>query len=361
MSEGDKPKLEIYLIASYRPFRHDTKVLIWSSTGRVLSLARRATLDKKLHKHAATNRVMSILTLNKKYRGLYEKGSPVWHMLCLGETKKYLVTKDLKSEQEIKISENICQIKNCAESEKFWILAEDGTSFKFFDKKTGEVVHTTFSTTVRMNINWMGDNMQNSVFVHKDRLYVANTQRILRSVELIEPYNKIDYFPEDTCEDICVFQGEVYGVSSTGVIRKVGSETEEQLTLQPNECVTHIRGFESNLFVVVYTKETEKIGIYQLSPAMKVLSKVETGVSRDHLRNLDFSTCYGVGIMWLSHRNSHLSIVFFNNRKMALLQSPQGEIRNGEGMHFGLAVLSATKAIVSDEKGKLFTYKLNFN
>jgi len=359
MSEGDKPKLEIYLIASYRPLHSASSDRISCPTSTLLRLSKTARLDTRTQdpESIPKDRLLGILTLDPRLNKIDSSSGHKWHMVCFGEENLYLVSEDLKQREILKLKESFRYLKTGAESRKYWIFANDGSSSRLISKDTGEIEFSTTDMVVRSNIIGDGDNMQNSILVHKDILYMVTTQHFLKSLDLSNPTITPDtLFDGELFEDICIFENKVLATTLQGKVRIVGSNSTYQIGIAADEQVSHIRAYNSSLFAVTFDRYKKTLYLYYLAKDFTTRQKIELTKTKDHLRNMAFSQVRGIGILWLNHRSSHLDVVLFNRRKMALVK--QTQVDSDYGMAFALAVLKPTSALTTDNQGKWSVHDL---
>jgi len=353
--------MEVYLIASYRPLHSGPISAISCSNYTLTKYAEHSRVEFEPKPISDGNRILGMLTLNKLYQKKGPKSPKDWQFLVYGESTRALVSQDLSTEKELVFPSSLNNVKTCAESDKYWIIGNCGFPLHLFNKETLELVHKPEKFTVKTNIAFNGDNMQNSLIVHKQVAYLISNLNKAMSLELYPPFTETVYFEDENFEDLCEFKNDILAASTTGAVRYLRTGRKGQIDIPTEEILTHIRSFESNLFVIVKKEDPIVNFVYLLSSKLTVVCKIGLHRTDDHIRNVAITHTKNIGILWINHRCSALSVVLFNKNKLILVDP--NATQYPDKMHFGMALLTPTSVIIAPctERSKVAHLRLKMS
>ena len=307
--------MEVYLFVAYKSLYKSSNTEVSAGTLKTLATTLVGTIKEinAFTKGGEGNRTFCFLHKDKD------------RLLALGETTPYLINK--KSLEMVPIVVNSSSGASGSKSAALWkdciICASPGSLEKLSPFDGNNIVESTytFKTGVKVNIKSEGDNMQNSLEVLEDKVYLVSTGLKLVIMNLIPPYEEETFMEETEFEDVCVFGKKAVGLTKSGAIMYVDKATKiSQLPVGGSEVYTHVKNALDNIIVAKFDSQTSVSTLLLLDRKLRVRFQVPLNTSTSHIRTIVVSrTKSGYRIAWILQRQSHLDIVLIANNRMAVL------------------------------------------
>jgi len=341
--------MEVYLFVAYKSLYKSSEKEVSPGTLKTLATTLVGTIKEinAYTKEGGGNRTFCFVHKDKD------------KLLALGETTPYLI--DKKTNEMVPIAVDSSSESRGTKSASLWkdciICANPGSPERlspFDDNNVAKSTHT-FKTGVKINIKSEGDNMQNSLEVLGDKVYLVSTGLRLVIMNLLPPYEEETFMGETQFEDLCVFGKRVVGLTRTGAIMYVEKPTKiSQLPVGGSEVYTHVKNALDNILVAKFDTQTSVSTLLLLDRNLRVRFQVALKKSTSHIRTIAVSRMKaGYRIAWILQRQTHLDVVLIANNRMAVLgeRPPMAQ-----SMNFAMTLLTPHKpntAIVSLESTKL--------